>query len=178
MFHEALIDLGTRPGDIDTFLAVRDRLSSSPHGGAALFALAMWLYIDERPLGLRALTAALDASHLVDGPDGLSGKQPSGLVLRNLRDRVEPKPFLARSYFEGATPANGYQLPPGLVVRIREQRGDVGPAEARVFVFSSGADTPRPMRLVKSPKGHWKAREWSSLEVGVRPPAGPAEPDI
>jgi hypothetical protein len=178
MTLEHRLDLGALPAHIAAFLALRDTVSHTPQGGAAVFALALLLHVRDRALGLQALTAALDASHLTDGPSGLQGKQPSALVLRNLRDRVEKKPYIAASYFEGTSPGSAYALPAHLAVRVREQRGDVGASEAKVFVFSSGADTPRPMRLVKSPKGHWKATEWSSLEVGVRPPVGPSEPDI
>ncbi|WP_167882958.1 DUF6935 domain-containing protein [Leptospira barantonii] len=35
----------------------------------------------------------------------------------------------------------------------------------------SGADTPRPVTLKKNAKGVWKAREFSSLLVGIKKPA-------
>jgi hypothetical protein len=176
MHPEHRIEIGPLPRDTASFLALRDRLAQTPFGGAAIHVVAVALTLEDRALGLPCLTAALDASHLVDGPSGLSGKQPSPIVLRDLRDRLEGKPWVARSYFEGTSPSNGYALPASLSVRIREQPADVGESSAKVFVFSSGADSPRPIRLLKSPKGYWKSKEWSSLEVGVRPPAvAPAE---
>jgi hypothetical protein len=40
--------------------------------------------------------------------------------------------------------------------------------KAKVFVTSSGADTARPIHLLKNDKGFWKANNWSSLVVGVK----------
>lgn len=178
MHPEHLLELGPLPADVDAFLAVRDRVATTPFGGAATLALAMLAWSQDPARGLPWLAAAIDASHLVDGPDGLQGRQPSPAVLRNLRDRLGDKPHVVRSYFVGTSPEAGYALPPTLAVRVREQIRDVGPEEAKVFVWSSGADTPRPMRLRRSPRGWWKAVEWSSLEVGIRAPAAPAPVDL
>ncbi len=40
-----------------------------------------------------------------------------------------------------------------------------------MYLWSTGADTPRPIALERNDKGLWKAFEWSSLEVDVRPPS-------
>ena len=175
--HEHRITLDAWPRDVETYLRLRDAHALTPQGGAAMFAVALVLYTEDRALGLQCLTATLDASQLVDGPDGLKGKQPSPAVLRNFKERIDQRPWIARSYIEATTPAAGYALPaPPRSLRVREQPRDVGPTDARMFVFSSGADTPRPVRLIKSPRGFWKAKEWSSLEVGVRPPITPVDP--
>ena len=76
-----------------------------------------------------------------------------------------------------ALPEDGYALPAGaLSVRVKQQANSVQGDRAKVFVFSSGADSPRPVSLAMNDKGLWKATEWSSLEVGVRAP-GPRPTD-
>jgi len=181
MNTEHVIGLGALddlPSDVQEFLALRDDLSGTPAGGAAVFVVALALWSRDPALGTACLTAALDASHLVDGPEGISGKQPAPLVLRNLRERLGSAAHVVRSYFAGTSPQAGYAWPQELSIRVLEPAGSVGPADAKVFVRSTGADSPRPVRVVLSPKGHWKAREWSSLEVGVRAPANPSADDI
>ncbi|MCW5806140.1 MAG: hypothetical protein KIT31_27495 [Deltaproteobacteria bacterium] len=169
MYQEHRIELGTLPRDTDAYLALRDRLATTPWGGAAMFVAGIVLYGEDRALAIRCLTAMIDSALLVDGPDGLQGKQPAPAVLRDLRDRLGEKPWIARSYLDGTSHERGYAPPDGpLAVRLREQSRDVGESDAKVFVFSSGADSPRPIRLLRNVKGIWKAREWSSLEVGVR----------
>ncbi len=42
----------------------------------------------------------------------------------------------------------------------------------------TGAATPRPVTLKRNDRGVWKAYEWSSLLVGVRPPVLKIEDDL
>ena len=55
---------------------------------------------------------------------------------------------------------------------------EVQAERAKVFVWSSGADSPRPLTLIKNNRGLWKATNWSSLTVGIRPPAAPLDDDL
>ena len=49
---------------------------------------------------------------------------------------------------------------------------------AKLFVFSSGADSPRPVTVKKNNRGLWKATSYSSLDVGVRPPIVIVDDDL
>lgn len=71
---------------------------------------------------------------------------------------------------QGTRFEDGYVLPAGdLVVRVKQQRDSLQSADkAKMFVYSTGADTPRPVALTRNDKGLWKGVEWSSLEVGIR----------
>ena len=75
-----------------------------------------------------------------------------------LRDRLRGKVYLPLAYFEGATPENGYQpcVPYTLNVLADPRPQDIEPGYMRVFLKTSGADSPRPMKLrQKASTGEW-----------------------
>lgn len=166
---DSSVELSSLPRSTDEFLALRDQVAGSARGGAAMFVAALILYGQDEQLGRECLTIAVDQGQLSDGGQGYKGKQLSNRSLQGLKSSVGAKPYIARSYVEGATPDNGYALPKGPLT-VRFSREDEADGQAKVFVYSSGADSPRPITLRVNDKGVWKAWEWSSLEVGVRPP--------
>ncbi|MCE5219180.1 hypothetical protein LLH03_19365 [bacterium] len=126
----------------------------------------------------------------------LSGDKEAGLKQMNsmmkepdprldsFHGSLEPsKAYIWRSYVKGATPENGYNVPD---VQNFEIETYYQPNEAptptstliRMFVRSSGADTARPLKLSKDSRGQWRVSEYSSLCVGVRPPADPNAGDF
>lgn len=164
------------PATVEELVALRDRIATTPEGGVTILVLAFLAYVQDPALGARYLTVALDQTQLSDGPDGYKGKQPGRMVLQNARDRMGKAPWIARSYVQGTSPADAYALPAApWRLSGREQPGDSQGAKAKIFVRSTGADSPRPVHLTKNDKGYWKATNWSSIEVGVRAPAGPAD---
>jgi hypothetical protein len=56
--------------------------------------------------------------------------------------------------------------------------GDPETGTFKVFITSSGASSPRPVTVKRNDKGIWKAYEWSTLIVGVEPPAGNVSDDL
>lgn len=174
-----VVELGPVPPSLDAFLALRDRLGHDAVGGAALFALALMQYVADPVANEAYVTVMLHMSHLVDDPAGYKGRRPHHALLRNLRDRLVGKGHIARSYAQHTTHANGYALPATLAIKVRVQSNSaLEPDRHKVFVHSTGADTPRPITLVRNDKGLWKAFEWSSLEVGVHAPSAPASDDL
>ncbi|MCA9605079.1 MAG: hypothetical protein KC619_05770 [Myxococcales bacterium] len=171
MHHESAITIPSLPETVEAFVALRDELARTPHGGAAMFVVAIEAFTRGADLGLACFTIAIDASELVAG-DVYKGRAPRRMTIDDLRQRIGAKPYVARSYFAGTSPEEAYRLPDGpLQVRIRHQERDpLGPERAKLFVHSTGADSPRPIVLVRNDRGLWKAKSWSSLEVGVRPP--------
>jgi len=179
MANERTLELPGVPTSVEDLLAVRDELAESPYGGAAVYVLAQLAYSQDPELGLACLTVALTADRLVDGDKGYKGKQLSLVEMQAFRDRIGRKPYIARSYIQGTSPEGAYALPEGpLRVRIKEQTGDVTAERAKLFVYSTGADSPRPLTLLPNNRGLWKVREWSSLQVGVRPPVEVVDDDI
>lgn len=174
------IAIGRLPASLEDYLALRDRIATTPEGGAAAFAIALACYARDPSHGLAFITVAIAMDLLDDDPDGYKGRRPRRAIVQNLRDRIDGKTHIARSYIQGTRCETGYTLPNGdLVVRVKQQRDSLQSADrAKMFVYSTGADTPRPVSLARNAKGLWKATEWSSLEVGVRAPGGPIDDDL
>lgn len=177
---EHQIAIGPLPATIDDYLAMRDRVARTPEGGAAAFAIALACYARDPAQGLPFVTVAIAMDLLDDDPAGYKGRRPRRAILQNLKDRLGGKAHIARSYVQGTRFEDGYALPPGdLVVRVKQQRDSLqGADRAKLFVYSTGADTPRPVALARNDKGLWKATEWSSLEVGIRAPATDRSDDL
>jgi len=173
------VEIGRLPQSIAEFVALRDRIADTPQGGAAAMIIALLCYAKDQVLGEQALTVAVDRERLQEAADGYRGwevrKRPLQLIERQILD----SPHIPRSYFLGTSPESGYELPePPLRIECRSgpYSGDVDSGTYRVFVTSSGAPSARPVTLHRNQRGFWKANEWSSLLLGVRPPSE-REPD-
>ena len=138
-----------------------------------MFALALMVYAADRAVGANCVLVSVVAALLDDAPSGYRGKTLRRARALDLESRVGAKPYIARSYAQGTTPAHGYVLPSGpLTIRVRQQPNGVDTAsgKAKMFVWSTGAPTPRPISPERNERGLWKATEWSSPEVDVLVP--------
>ena len=127
----------------------------------ALLLCALALFERDKEAG----TAAMN---LLRGP-----KPMTPYDCQFLRDRLRGKSYLPLAYFEGATPGNNYQprVPYILNVLADPRPQDVEPGYLRVFLTTSGADSPRPMKLrQKVSTGEWFLWEYSSILSGIRIP--------
>ena len=127
----------------------------------ALFLCALALFERDKEAG----TAAMN---LLRGP-----KPMTPYDCQFLRDRLRGKSYLPLAYIEGATPGNNYQprVPYILNVLADPRPQDVEPGYLRVFLTTSGADSPRPMKLrQKVSTGEWFLWEYSSILSGIRIP--------
>ncbi|MGE0709748.1 MAG: hypothetical protein AB7N76_21995 [Planctomycetota bacterium] len=177
-FRGGSVEVPKLPASVEEFTAWRDQVATTPEGGMAVYVVALAVYAKDQELGLKLLTIAIDQHFLVPSAQGVGGKAPQAISVQAWRDRIKPKPYIARSYFAGTSVDGGYALPQGpLEIEYTEVR-DEGGERAKVFVVSSGADSARPITLQKNNRGVWKAWEWSSLEVGVRPPKVTKDDDL
>ncbi|MGE0433024.1 MAG: hypothetical protein AB7K09_12445 [Planctomycetota bacterium] len=161
--------LDAMPASEEEFVALRDRMATTPQGAAVCFAVALIIYAENADLGAVAIARMLDRDQLDN-----SGDVPMlrAMDTSKLHRYVADAPNAVRSLLTSATPANSYEIGTGpWTLRTREQRGDVRGDTAKIFVFSTGADTPRPVSMKKNSAGLWKVTEWSSLVVAVRKPA-------
>jgi hypothetical protein len=91
-------------------------------------------------------------------------------------DALNSKPYIFRSYCKGATPDNQYSMDPTkyeLDIRGTNTKPFEDYPEGKVVLIrlgSSGADSVRPVFMEANGRGEYKAREFSSICVGVRPP--------
>lgn len=167
-----IVEIPALPRVMDEFIGVRNDLSTTPEGGAAVLVLALYLYTQDKEFGLDALTLALDRSVIIEKSDGYKGYAPSGSFLSYLTTYLDPRPYLAPSYLLGTSPENGYTVPPGpLRVEVFRNAYSKQPnGDMRVLVECSGADSPRPVTLSENNRGIWKAVNTNSLFVGIRKP--------
>jgi hypothetical protein len=104
--------------------------------------------------------------------DFLRGPQPmTGVDKQFIRDRLKGRSYVIRSYFKGATPDNNYTPTKPYAVEIsensysREEQGYV-----KLFVRTSGADSPRPITLrLKPSTGQWFVWQLSLLTDVQKP---------
>ncbi|MBN1934885.1 MAG: hypothetical protein JW934_09480 [Anaerolineae bacterium] len=167
-----VVEIPQLPQTVDEFVVLRDRVAQTPQGGAAMLVVALLAYADDEALGCECLAVAVDRGNLQEGPKGYRGWQLPDNTLKRVGLQIDGKEYLPRSYIKGATPANGYALPaPPYVIECSDNpySGDLESGQYKVFVACSGADSPRPVTLKRNDKGFWKASEWSSLIVGVKP---------
>ena len=146
------------PLSLESFSEMLQGMNSEPEAAAAACVLALGIMTDDESSGIEALK-------LVNPKVSHSMLQLAGRQLRS-------KPYLMRSYFLGTTPANDYFLPEKLEIEITSNKysGTREDGKMRLFLNCSGADSPRPITLVKQNDGIWVAHEWSSLIMGIRPP--------
>ncbi len=168
------VEIGHLPQSIEEFVALRDRIADTPEGGAATMIVALFMYAEDQVVGEQALTVAVDRERLQEAADGYRGWQVRKRPLQSIRRQILDNPHIPRSYFLGTSPESGYRLPePPLRIECRSgpYSGDMDNRTYKVFVTSSGAPSARPVTLHRNQRGFWKAYEWSSLLLGVRPPS-------
>ncbi|MBN2801030.1 MAG: hypothetical protein JXX28_17965 [Deltaproteobacteria bacterium] len=92
-------------------------------------------------------------------------------------DRIANQQHIFRSYAAGTSPEDGYAVDPAQFQIEITRRDEAEPgAPLRLYIRSSGADSPRPVSLKRSTTtGRYYLWEWSSLYVGVRKPHLPGE---
>lgn len=88
----------------------------------------------------------------------LKGPQPlSPREIQFINERLHDKEYLPSSFFEGTTPENGYEPDKPYVVTVSAtpiSYDETG--YAKLFLKSSGADSPRPVQLRQKPStGEW-----------------------
>jgi hypothetical protein len=175
------VEIPQLPDSIEGFVVLRNDVAITPQGGAAMMVVALQLCTQDETLGRQCLTASIERRQLVEGPKGWKGVQLRNRDLALLERQLQTHPYLPTTYFVGTSASNGYELPaPPYAVECSDNMysGRKGSGSHKVFVTCSGAASARPVTLVENQNGVWKASEWSSLIVGVRSPAEPAEDDL
>ncbi len=173
------VTINRLPNSVEEFTQIRDELANKPEGGAVLFILALKLYAENPTVGEQCLVISIDRSKLQPG-SVYKGFAVSNLNMSRLKEQVQRYPYIANSYFVGANAENGYNfsLPTEVICSDNPHSGNINDGEFSVFVKSSGADSPRPMRMVRNNRGIWKAAEWSSVIMGIVPPKVEIDDDL
>lgn len=150
------------PGSLEALKALPYASLSEPEYAAALFLGAMLAYEKDRD-------AAFSMIEFLNGPAGLS---PYGKQFIN--DRMQGGKFYkVKSYFKGSTPENNYEpsLPLTTVDIVRREDSMTPDGRCRLFLKSSGADSPREIRLRHKPSTNQWFVEEQFLLADIREPA-------
>jgi len=158
---------------IEDFLKTRDKIGKDPHGGAALFISALLVRSENKTLGDQLVVLAMAEENLIKRDSGGTYK---GYSVQNdfLLKQADKVPQCIRSYDSTTSVKNNYTMASSsLNLIFRNQTKYVGSIESgtyKIFVCSTGADTCRPVTLVKNKKGFWKVKEYSSIVLGCKNP--------
>jgi hypothetical protein len=163
------VQIGPVPETAEAFSQLCRRLCRTPEGAAAAMVTVMLACNEQERKGMTFATILLHPDRLRAGK--LWQDKEPGQHARDMLRIAMTKPYVARSYLLGSSPANGYRPTGPFRVRWqRHARPNPGSGRRRVMLVSSGADNPRPVTLRKGPEGLWRVDEASSLFVGVRQP--------
>ena len=74
-----------------------------------------------------------------------------------IKERLNGKFYKTFSFFDGATPENGYKPNTPYVIKVSENPYSFSEENwATLYITSGGADNPRPIKLRKKPStGQW-----------------------
>lgn len=147
------------PTTVDMLRGLPEANLKEPHYAASLLIPALCLW----PTNQRV---ALDMINFLKGPQGLSTYE-----IQFINERLRGKEYLPYSYFQDSTPENGYEPSFPYTVTISTVPTSFDEvAYAKLYLQSSGADSPRPVKLrQKSSSGQWFLWEQMLLS-GIREP--------
>ena len=133
---------------------------TTPFMTAALTVAAFCAY-NENP------SASIAMLNVLRGPQPLSAREA-----QFLRDCLKGKPYKPFSYFDGATPQNGYTPNKPYQITVFAQTNSYqGPEHVTLYIRCGGADITRPVSLrLKPSTGQWFLVGYSSLLLDMRPP--------
>lgn len=149
------------PMDLEELKALPMADLKDAHGVAALTILALNAYKNNADEAIKML-------QYLKGPQELSAYDKTFI-----RDRFsDKKEYFMHSYFEGATPQNGYTPSMPYTLKIYENpysRDQFDGGYLKVFVKSGGADSERPMTLRTKPStGEWFIWENAGVLASIR----------
>ena len=137
------------PATLDELKALPEASLKEPEFGAALFVAAMMNYKDDP-------AAAISMLEFLKGPAGVSEYEK-----QFIKDRLcDGKEYVVRSYFAGTSPENNYT--PSVPFEITPEKDSASEQDGRIRVFmrSSGADSPRMIKMrLKASTGEWFIEE-------------------
>ncbi|MDF1667734.1 MAG: hypothetical protein P1V97_38715 [Planctomycetota bacterium] len=172
------ITIKAMPKTNEEFVKLRDSTATTPEGGAAMFVLAMMAWEKDKDVGEPFFTIALDKGQLKKGKGGYKGYAPGNSAMFLIK-RIDGKKVFSKSYLDGTSPKKGYAAKAPFKFKfMRNKYSKLSNGDIKVFVYCSGADSPRPCRLRKNNRGLWKVVEFSSLVVGMRKPPSKDDDDL
>lgn len=171
------VTITQQPRTVDEFVKLRDEIANTPEGGATIFLMAYKIYNENQSLGEQCLVIAVDRGSLQQG-NIYKGFQLMRGDISRMNSQLSSNPKLPNSYIKGSSPENDYSvnLPFVFEYSTNPYSGNEEEGYLKLFVECSGADSPRPLHVQKNNRGIWKAKNWSSVLVGIK--KKPVDDDI
>ena len=141
---ETSFEFAAIPADLAEFTALAQAAMKTPFETAAMTVIALCAYPHSNEHSIKML-------------DFLRGPRPlNGAEIGFIDERFKSCDYIPRSYLGGATPKNGY-IPdePYTVTVFDDFSSYQEKGYARVFIRSSGADTPREVITRQAKDGKW-----------------------
>lgn len=151
--HDERFVFSQAPRTVEELRSIPEIAMDSPFKTAALAVLVLCNY----EIDAETTYAMMD---ILRGPDPLSP-----MAKQFIRERLDGKGYKPYSFFEGATPENGYVPTKPMTITVSENPYSFDTENwATLFVHSSGADSPRQIQLRKKPStGQWFVTELQCL---------------
>lgn len=150
------VSAGSVPSKLEDYMTID---ITDEYKAAAAAVMALSLYETDDKLAYEILDYLL-------GPESLS------VMNKNfIRDQLRQYPYNMRSYFEGATPENGYEPAHCTLTVTENSYSRTTENYVVLYVTSGGADTPRSIKLRKQlSTGCWFVDSFNGLLAGVKDP--------
>jgi len=153
------IIFSTLPENATQMQEARNSGLDTPFKSAALFIAALCSYERDKE-------QCFEMINIIKGPQSLSPYEK-----QFIRDRMTGKAgYIGKSYFKGSSPQNNYTPSHPLAIEISEtpysysQQG-----YATVYMKTSGADSPRPIKL-REKNNEWFLWEFGGILADIRIP--------
>lgn len=139
------VNFNELPINLDMLRALPQSNLQEPHYAAALLIPALCVWTTNQNI-------ALEMINFLKGPQGLSTREK-----QFINERLRDKEYLPFSYFAGTSPQNEYKPTRPYTVTITTVPTSFDEAGyAKLYLQSSGADSPRPVQLRnKASSGEW-----------------------
>jgi len=143
--HKETFKFQELPKNLDELKALPEASLDNAYKTTALCIVALCQYEKD-------VNATIDMLNFLKGPESVTEAEKTFL-----RDRLVGKAYKTLSFFQGATPQNGYEPTKPYTITVSENPYSFNEENwATLYVTSSGADTPRPVKLRKKPStGQW-----------------------
>ena len=137
------------PANVDDLKALPEASLKEPEYACALFVAAMMNYKNDPAMAISML-------EILKGPGGVSEYEK-----QFIKDRLsDGKEYVVRSYFAGTSPENDYTPSMPYTVEPVKDAASLDNGRIRVFMRSSGADSPRMIKMrLKPSTGEWFIEE-------------------
>ena len=143
------ISFASIPSNLDELKALPEASLKEPEYACALFVAAMMNYKNDP-------ATAISMLEFLKGPSGVSEYEK-----QFIKDRLsDGKEYVIRSYFAGTSPENDYTPSMPYTVVPEKDAASLDNGRIRVFMRSSGADSPRMIKMrLKASTGEWFIEE-------------------